>query len=465
MPADLRSFEGEISTALTRLGRKSSFAEALAERASGLRLRLDTKATSPAVEPRLQGAIFRAWDGGRWVEAATSSLDAPSLGRAVEALEMAIAKGTGRAPAPGVPSTVRKEWTRGAPRPMRDVPVEQLIALCRDARGWAMSVPGVADASTGVSWEENERLYLNTAGARCFQRVGRAAARMMVIAIENGRAEFDFDQLGGVGGQEYLEFLSEKEAHRIARGATDLLKAKAPPTGEMPVLLDPGVTGLFAHESFGHGTEADQFVRDRSYLKPILGQEVGPEKLTIADDGAFPGGWGTIYCDDEGNPGKKNVLVDRGRFVAALHDRETAAAFHTTATGNTRRADFLSRPFVRMTNTYVEPGDWSLEELVREAKNGVLLERGTSGIEDPLGGQMQLKVKRGHLIENGKLTRLVTSMALSGKVLEFLRGIRGIEKGREIVIEPGFCGKGQTDLLPVGSGGVHLLSTAVVGPA
>jgi TldD protein len=118
-----------------------------------------------------------------------------------------------------------------------------------------------------------------------------------------------------------------------------------------------------------------------------------------------------------------------------------------------------------MTNTYVEPGEWKYDELIAEAKNGVLLERATSGIEDPLGGQMQLKVKKGHRIENGVVTDLVTSMALSGKVLDFLRGIRGVSRSDDFVIEPGYCGKGHSDVLPAGTGGVFLLSNAIVGPA
>ncbi|EQD72557.1 peptidase U62 modulator of DNA gyrase, partial [mine drainage metagenome] len=143
---------------------------------------------------------------------------------------------------------------------------------------------------------------------------------------------------GGVGGVERLDFLTEANVKEVAESARALLTAPAPPSGVVPVVLDPGVTGIFAHESFGHGTEADQFVRDRSYLKPILGQTVGPDFLTIVDNGAYPGGWGSIYFDDEGHYGQRTVLIDKGTFVGALHDRETAAAMHATPTGNTRRA-------------------------------------------------------------------------------------------------------------------------------
>ena len=463
--SDLRDHEAALTAALARLERRVPFADVLAERAVGSSLRIDTKSTTPGVEPRLVGAIFRIWDGARWVESATSAFDERSLGGAVEALERSAAKSTAHSPAPGTSATTRGKWDTKSARPMRDVPFEETLRLARDVRDWAKTGPSVADVQVALGWEDDERLYLNTVGANCYQRLSRVRAGIAAIVVENGRPEADFEAEGGVGGREVLDFMTEAVAHAVAKRAKEMLSAGPAPTGQMTVLLDPSVAGLFAHESFGHGTEADQFLRDRSYLKPILGQTVGPEFLTIADDGAFAGGWGTIFCDDEGHPGQKNLLVDHGRFRGALHDRETAAALHATPTGNTRRADFLSRAFVRMTNTYVEPGEWKFEELVAEAKNGVLLERGTSGIEDPLGGQMQLKVKRGHRIENGKVTGLVGSMALSGKVLDFLKAIRGVGRTSGMKIEPGFCGKGQTDLLPVGTGGVHLLSTAVVGPA
>jgi TldD protein len=244
-----------------------------------------------------------------------------------------------------------------------------------------------------------------------------------------------------------------------------LLSAAAPPAGFLNVLLDPGITGVFAHESFGHGTEADQFVRNRSYLQPLLGEMVGPPALTIVDDGSIPGGWGSVYYDDEGHPGARTTLIDRGRFVGALHDRSSAGVLGARATGNTRRSDFLSRTFVRMTNISVEPEDWTLEELVEEAGDGVLLEHWDSGLEDPLGGQMQIKVRKGHRIEGGHLTELVTSMALSGSVLAFLKGIRGIGDSTGFRVGSGFCGKGQGDVLPTGDGGPYLLSQAIVGPA
>jgi TldD protein len=413
----------------------------------------------------MQGAVFRAWGNGRWVEAATSALDGPSVNAAAEALARTLERSGSNADPPGLSATARHEWVDRPTHPITTMDTTERIALARDVLGWAMQVPGVRECQVILGWSAEERFYLNSAGARTYRRLDRIRGGVIPLASENGRTEFDFLGRGGIGGREVLDFLTEDTVAETARNATALFHATTPPTGEMEVLLDPSNAGTFAHESFGHGTEADQFLRDRSYLKPLLGATVGPPFLSIADDGAYPGGWGTIFSDDEGHPCQKTLLVDHGKFVGALHDRETAAAFHVSATGNTRRSDFLSRAFVRMTNTYVEPGDWTFEELVRETKHGVLLQRATSGIEDPQGGQMQLKVKKGRRIENGQLGELVTSMALSGKVLDFMKAIRGISRKSDFAIDPGYCGKGQSDLLPAGTGGTYLLSTAVVGPA
>lgn len=461
----LTRFEGDVESALARLAKRTPFCDVLVQEHAGGGARADTKTSGVSVAPNMRGAVFRAWGAGAWVEASSSELTAPALTSTVELLERSLAKSPPKGSPPGSPSSVRAERSTRPAKPVGELGAEEILRRVLEALGWLSSQPSIGQAQVRIAWDDESRLYRNSAGARCVQVISRAHFVCVPIAIEGGRSELDYIHAGGEGGTEILSGLSEESAKASAQRARHMLSAKAPPTGEMDVLLDPSVTGLFAHESFGHGTEADQFLRDRSYLKPLLGSEVGPDFLTIADDGAVPGAWGSIYFDDEGYPGKKNRLVEGGRFIGALHDRETASAYSAAPTGNTRRSDFLSRAFVRMTNTYVEPGDRTFDELVKETRNGVLLEHGSSGIEDPLGGQMQLKVQSGRLIENGKVTDLVSSMALSGSVLKFLRAIRGVGRSDKLEIDPGFCGKGHSDYIPVGTGGVYLLSRAVIGPA
>ncbi len=463
--SELLDSEDRLRGALRRIERHTPFAEIVAERSLGDSVRLDRTSVSPRVFPRLEGAAFRAWAGDHWAEAASTGLLAEPIDRAANALIGLLAEGAGARPPPGEPTGGEASYTTAPPRPMEDLSIEDRINLARDWYAWATTVPGVPNTTVSLGFFSDERLYLNTAAARRHQRVSRVFASVVPIAIEGGRVQYDALVRGAIGGREVLDEITEERVHDVARSARAMLGAESPPTGPITVLMDPSTTGTFAHESFGHGTEADQFVRERSYLRPILGSMVGPEFLTIADDGAYPGGWGGIYFDDEGCRSQRNLLVDHGRFTGVLHDRVSAALLGGTPTGNARRADFLSREFVRMTNTYVEPGDWGLEELVKEAKDGVLLERCTSGIEDPLGGQMQIKVLRGHRIEHGELTTLVSSMALSGRVLDVLRSVRGVGRADAFELDPGFCGKGHSDMLPAGTGGSYMLTSAAVGPA
>ncbi|HTT73324.1 MAG TPA: TldD/PmbA family protein [Thermoplasmata archaeon] len=458
----LESHEDDFTTVVHELSARFPFVELLAERSRGAGARLNTQSVTALSRPTIQGAAIRAWSGERWVESASSRLDAASLRAAADGLGRARSDGR---PTPGTSSTTVGRWATRSARPLADLETSTLIGLGRDAIRWAKEVPEIREMQFEGSWSEDDRLYVNSAGARASQRILRGVAVLVPIAFRDGRAESAYVVRGREGGQEVFDSVTEPTVRAAAEQAREMLGAGTPPAGDMNVILDPGACGVFAHESFGHGTEADQFVRNRSYLAPLLGTVLGPDEISIVDDGTAEGGWGSSFFDDEGNRTQKTVLVDHGKFVGALHDRVTAAAYGVRATGNTRRADFLSRPYVRMTNTYVAPGDWTKEELVEEARDGVLLERAMSGVEDPLGGQMQIRVHRGHRIEHGEVTGLVSSMALSGRVLDFLRAIRGVDQHADPTFEPGSCGKGSTDLLPVADGGSFVLSRAIVGPA
>ncbi|MCI4370814.1 MAG: TldD/PmbA family protein, partial [Thermoplasmata archaeon] len=372
--ASLRDAEDFLAHALSRIAPHTSYAEVMAERSVGHTLRIDKSQTSVGVEPRMEGAVFRAWGGHGWREAASSGLDAASLTRCAEALVRHLPAESKSIPPPGVSATGDAERKTDSKRPLESFGVEERLALARDLYTIALSPGGIDNAFVTFGSSAEERLFLSTAGARRWQLIDRTRGTVVPLAMENGKVEYDYLSFGAMGGWEVLDELTEARILETAHEAKLLLQAGSAPTGAMTVLLDPQTAGTFAHESFGHGTEADQLLRDRSYLKPLLGQMVGPEFLTLVDDGSYPGGWGSIYFDDEGHPAQRTVLVDHGRFVEALHDRESAAAFHRSATGNTRRADFLSRPFVRMTNTFIEPGTWTLDELVKEADHGLLLE-------------------------------------------------------------------------------------------
>lgn len=460
----LPSHEGDIERAITRISPHTSYVEAVAESSSGATLRMDRNQTSPSSLPVMRGVGLRAWSAVGWLDVASGGLDAPAIEAAAAALVERLKRHAGGGSPPGTSPSGRAEKRTTSKRPPQEVPLEEKVATARRLHDVGMAVPGIQNTIVNLGGYREERLFLASTGARRHQVIDRTSFAVIPIAMENGKVEYDVVLGGKTAGWETVEALPDSAVAESAHTAIALLGARTPPSGAMPVVLDPSTAGTFAHESFGHGTEADQFLRERSYLKPHLGERVGPESLTLVDDGTVPAGWGSIFFDDEGTPAHRTVMVDQGVFVEVLHNRQTAAELKRAPTGNARRADFLSREFVRMTNTLVDPGDWSLEELVEEAKTGVVMEVCTSGMEDPLGGQMQIKVKRGHLIDHGTVGAPIGAMALSGKVLDFLQAVRGVGKADQFDISPGYCGKGHTDHLPAGTGGPYLLSRAIVGP-
>ncbi|HID43187.1 MAG TPA: TldD/PmbA family protein, partial [Archaeoglobaceae archaeon] len=167
------------------------------------------------------------------------------------------------------------------------------------------------------------------------------------------------------------------------------------------------------------------------------------------------------FCpfDDEGVKSRKKVIIKDGVLENFLHSRETAAKVGGTP-GNAR-SQGVAEPLVRMSNTYLDEGDWSFEELLREAGNGVYLVGSRGGETNPATGYFHFSAQYGYLIENGEIAEMIRDVSLSGNTLEILNSIK---LGKEIKFDPGFCGK-EGQLVPVSDAAPFSLVKAVVGGA
>jgi TldD protein len=344
-----------------------------------------------------------------------------------------------------------------------DVSIEEKTGLVR-ATFSKIKKLSTAVANVSVSYADSleEKSFVNCEGSSLRYKAPVVWIFLQVFAREGSNLQWDFEASGALGvGFEFAERRFES-AEETARGAVEMLNAVRAPLGKTPAILGPDVAGTLAHESFGHGLEADQVLRERSYLAPLLGEKVAGDSVRIVENPAYPKGFGTYPFDDEGVKPTRNVLVEEGILKGFIHSRETASRFGVKPTGNGRAEAFDKRIFVRMSNTYFEPGDWKLEEMIKEVRRGVLLDKAESGSEDPLGGNLQLIAHGGHLIENGELTKRVRSAALAGKVLKLLKGIEA--EGKDFELRGGFCGKGHEDIVRNSVGGVPvLLKEAIVG--
>ena len=306
-----------------------------------------------------------------------------------------------------------------------------------------------------------ERIFVNNEGCKLRQVIPRTRVFVIPIAKEGSVVDYDYFIKSGEMGFEIFDSIDNAVLDQVVKNSLEMLKAELPPAGRKTIILDPKMTGLIAHESFGHGLEADQILRDRSYLKQHLNKQVASEICSIYDTPSLEKKLGSYFFDDEGIIAGHNILVENGILKNFIYDRRTASELDATPQGNGRRESFAHPVNVRMSNTYFGSGDYELEEMISEIKEGVMLVHGYFGMEDPLGGGMQCTSKKGYLIENGERTKILKATALSGDVLEMLKNIDAVSKDT-LKLDGGTCGKGSEDMVPVTSGGSYIRAKNVL---
>ncbi|HII61161.1 TldD/PmbA family protein [Pyrococcus horikoshii] len=306
-----------------------------------------------------------------------------------------------------------------------------------------------------------KKLYLSSEGSIIESTVPRVYLSISSVAKFSGKMQTYWKSFGGTGGWEIVEKIDfEHWANFVSKKAVSLLSARSPPSGEMQVIMDPELAGVFIHEALGHASEADAVKQEESILAGMLGKRIAVEELTVVDDPTLPGKFGSYIYDDEGIPGKRVEIIRDGVLVNYLNDRETSSLLNLEPNGHGRAQSYSHVPLVRMSNTYIEPGDWRFEEILDEVKFGVYMIGDKGGQVDVASGNFMFAAKEGYLVENGEIKGHLRDVALSGNILSALREIKAI--GNDLKIEfPGFCGKGQW--VPVDDGGPHVLTKAIVG--
>ncbi|MBO7398429.1 MAG: TldD/PmbA family protein [Clostridia bacterium] len=238
--------------------------------------------------------------------------------------------------------------------------------------------------------------------------------------------------------------------------ARHLTKATPIKPGVYDVITDSSITGLIAHEAFGHGVEMDQFVKDRAMAKHCVGQYVASPITNMHDGAAATHSVASYFFDDDGVLAHDTLIIKDGILVAGLSDLASATQLGTEPTGNGRRDNYTRKAYSRMTNTFFSPGTDKLEDMIKSIKHGYMLFETNNGMEDPKNWQIQCTAEYGIEIVDGKLTEnYVSPVVMSGSVPELLKSISMISDNFE-VIGSGYCGKGYKEWVRVSDGGPNL---------
>ncbi|MEM1786103.1 MAG: TldD/PmbA family protein [Zestosphaera sp.] len=327
-----------------------------------------------------------------------------------------------------------------------------------------LSIEGIKSSVSRLGIQRDWRYVVSSDGVELEYESYLTGVAHLSVAVESGSMERVYNQESSVSGWEFIEGRDWEEfAQEVSKLAKEAVKAPLPPAGRTRVIADPEMVGLILHEAFGHATEGDLVASGTSILKNRLGEEVASPLVTIVDEGVVKGGY-YVPFDDEGNLKKRTVVVEKGLLKSFLTNRESAARLNLPVSGNGRAQDFTHMPIVRQTNFFMTPGEWSLEEMIREVKEGLyLVGRGSNGGQVDTGaGTFTFSAGPSRVIKNGELGGLVRGVVVSGSILDTLRGVEAVGRDLRITMSVfGGCGK-DSQMVRVGDGGPHILIKELV---
>ncbi len=310
-------------------------------------------------------------------------------------------------------------------------------------------------ASLAASWQVVN--ILRADGEKLQDVRPMTRVNISVVVGDGDRQESGSHGMGGRQG--FGAFITEDSwqsgADEALRQALVNLRAIPAPAGTFDVVLGAGWPGVMLHEAVGHGLEGDFNRKKTSAFAGLLGQQVAAKGVTVVDDGTIEERRGSLSIDDEGTPSGHNVLIEDGKLVGYMQDRQNARLMGMKPTGNGRRQSFAHEPMPRMTNTYMLGGDATPEEIIASVDNGIYAVSFGGGQVDITSGKFVFGCTEAYLIENGKVGAPIKGAMLIGNGPDAMHRVSMIGDDSKLDTGVGMCGKaGQS--VPVGVGQPHL---------
>jgi TldD protein len=315
-------------------------------------------------------------------------------------------------------------------------------------------------ASLAGSWQEVEILRADGHLVRDVRPLVRV--NVSVVVGDGDRQETGSHGMGGRKG--FGEFIATDSwryaADEALRQALVNLDAIPAPAGTFDVVLGNGWPGVMLHEAVGHGLEGDFNRKKTSAFAGLMGEMVAARGVTVVDDGTIADRRGSLTVDDEGTPSAYNILIEDGRLVGYMQDRQNARLMGMKATGNGRRESYAHSPMPRMTNTYMLGGDKTSEEIIASVKKGIYAVSFGGGQVDITSGKFVFGCTEAYMIEDGKVGAPIKGAMLIGNGPDALHRVTMIGNDMKLDTGVGMCGKSGQGV-PVGVGQPHLRMNAM----
>jgi len=414
-------------------------------------------------ESQRSGGLVRALDRGSW--GIVSFTDIKSLEKSIFlAVRQSKINKKGKSElgkAPVIKDNVKADL-RTDPR---DIPLSRKAALMKDYNEKLMDHPHNPSSMLYYKDTAVKKYYINSEDTYIEQERVDCGATFGAVARRDGNVQTSHESFGGTDGWENVLNMDDM-IEQLRDRAVSLLDAEPARGGKFDCVLDNRLSGTFIHEAFGHMSEADHMDNNDKLKKLMtLGNKWGCEELSVVDDGSGPEGYsGTNKYDDEGIPTRKTYLIKDGILSGRLHNRETAGKMGEEVSGNARAVDHRFEPVVRMTNTYIEQRDWTMDEMIKDIEKGYYVKGSRGGMTNL--DMFTFSAGEAYKIENGEIGEKVRDLTLTGNIFETMKNIDAIGNDLELFGKGGRggCGKGGQFPLPVGLGGPHIrIRNVIVG--
>ncbi len=320
------------------------------------------------------------------------------------------------------------------------VPMEEkinfLMQIDKHARSLDSRISQVN--ATSIEWFKQVEIF-NSEGLHATDNRNYTRIANMVIAQDGGEQASAFEGPGGLSGWEVTNRINPKElAENVTRQVLTKLGADPCPAGKMPVILDNGFGGVIFHEACGHLLETTSVQKKASVFWDKMDTMIANPVVSAVDDGTMPNQWGSINIDDEGMPTQKTQLIKDGKLTNFLVDKVGNLKTGHPRSGSGRKQNYKFAPASRMRNTFIEPGDSSLDEMIGSVDRGIYCKKMGGGSVSPGTGEFNFAAQETYLIENGKISKPLKSATLIGTGPEVLQKISMV--GKNFDLAPGMCG-------------------------
>lgn len=436
---------------LQRLLQEYPYASVLAEDTSGKNLTISGagESVAPSEISVNRGFVIRVHDGNGFGEYAGNELSVESIPDILQEIRAMCPFGS-QDPVPEeepLIQTFASELEQD-PAALGD---GAILAQMRSLRSSALDGCEIlSDCLILCGYRHIHKLFLSP-GRDLEQSIVTFNTYLGVYAASEAGTKSLYSAAGGIGGVELL-CQAAPLLSRLTADITALRESRPMEPGTYTCICSPDVSGLIAHESFGHGVETDMFVKKRALAAHFMGKRVASECVSMRDSARIPKA-GMYFFDDEGNLPADTKIIDRGILVAGLSDQLSAERLKTACTGNGRRQNYTRKAYARMTNTWFEPGTDDLDEMIAATEHGFLLDYVASGMEDPKNWGIQCVVTMAREISQGRLTgRVFSPCILTGYVPELLQSVDMVSREYEFG-GASSCGKGFKEMVTVSTGG------------